>query len=379
MTQPLRIAINCRPFLRKDFTGIGRYTHDLVHTLLKIDEKNRYLWHVPIRLFDRRRKFPRPVSGQVTLKRDWRGLGVERMFQDVDIYHAPSPEEVNCRRAKVVVTVHDLIFKVLPVVHTDDAIQESEKKLSSSLERADRVICVSDTTRADLLKYYPVPPQKVERVYNGIDEGIFYRMGTADLDRARHTLEKRGIKDPYLLFVSTIEPRKNLKTLLKALALLKERGRFSGQLVVCGMRGWMTEDTEDVVEKLGLKACVIFTGHMAGADLRQFYNLARALIYPSFYEGFGLPIVEAFACGTPVITSHNSSCKEIAGPAALTVDPLDEDELAQAIHRILNDKACAQGLVQEGLMRAQRFTLTTCAREALQVYEHLGASLSCNK
>ena len=137
------------------------------------------------------------------------------------------------------------------------------------------------------------------------------------------SLRNLGIDKPYVLYVGTIEPRKNLTGLLESFALLKSRKVFQGQLVVVGMKGWMVENTGELIKKLGIGQDVIFTGFVSDEQLRQLYNMAELFVFPSFYEGFGFPILEAFCCGVPVISSNTSSCGEIAADAALTIEPQD--------------------------------------------------------
>jgi glycosyltransferase involved in cell wall biosynthesis len=160
--------------------------------------------------------------------------------------------------------------------------------------------------------------------------------------------------------------------LLEAFALLKSRKVFHGQLIVAGMKGWMVENTTALIKKLDIEKDVLFTGYISDDQLCRLYNMAEMFVFPSFYEGFGFPILEAFCCGAAVITSQTSSCAEIASDAALTVDPKDTTAIAQAMEQVLTNKGLKESLRKAGLKRAQEFSFADTARQTLSVYQQLG-------
>jgi glycosyltransferase involved in cell wall biosynthesis len=267
------------------------------------------------------------------------------------------------------VTVHDLIDKTYPQSQTAESIALTEKHMKAIAVRADRIICVSENTRRDLHSFLNVPVEKTCVVYNGVDHKMFYPLSEEQRREAHSRLSSEGIDKPYVLYVGTIEPRKNLTGLLQSFASLKSKKAFHGQLVVVGMKGWMQENIGSVIDKLGLKRDVFFTGYVSDSQLRALYNMAELFVFPSLYEGFGFPILEAFCCGAPVVASGTSSCGEIAGKAALTVDPSDPVLMAEAMGRVLQDKALKNSLRQAGLKRAQEFSFATMARQTLAVYQ----------
>lgn len=364
----MRIAINCRSILLSQRTGIGRYTYHLLDSLGQIDLANEYILHAPKRLFSFKRHLP-DFQRYRNLKRsmDYFNRGVGRC----DIYHFPCPDEIGSYTGKLVVTIHDLIYKTYPQAHTPQTIELTERYMQTIVAKADRIICTSGNTRRDLHAFFNMPLTKTCVVYNGVDHNIFYSLPAQERAQAAGHLKGLGIDKPYILYVGTIEPRKNLTSLLESFALLRSKKSFQGQLVVAGMKGWMLESTGELIKKLGIGQDVVLTGFVSDGQLRQLYNMAEVFVFPSFYEGFGFPILEAFCCGAPVITSNTSSCAEIASDAALTVDPRDIKAMTKAIEQVLTDKPLKESLRQAGFKRAKDFSFLTTAENTLDVYRKI--------
>jgi len=362
----MRIAINCRSILLSQRTGIGRYTYHLLDNLGKIDHANEYILHAPQRLFDFKRRLPdfsRYNNFKNRIDCFHRGIGKS------DIYHLPCPDVIGPYSGKLIVTIHDLIYKAYPQSHTPQTIELTEKYMQAILGLADKIICISENTRRDLHSFWDYPLEKSCVVCNGVDHAIFYPLSQEERLHAASQLKELGIDKPYVLYVGTIEPRKNLTGLLESFALLKGKKVFQGQLVVAGMKGWMQERREELIKKLGIDRDVIFTGFISDDQLCQLYNMAELFVFPSFYEGFGFPILEAFCCGAPVITSQTSACGEIASDAAIFTDPSDPKAIASAMEQVLTDKTLKGSLRQAGLKRAQNFSFLATAKETRKVYE----------
>jgi glycosyltransferase involved in cell wall biosynthesis len=228
---------------------------------------------------------------------------------------------------------------------------------------ADAIIAVSGQTRRDLIELYNVPAAKIHVIYQGIDER-FAPIGPAGIDTVR---QRYGIERPYWLMVGTLEPRKNHAAALRALARLKANG-FPHCLVVAGGAGWLFDPIRTLVGELGLSDDVIFTGRVPDADLPALYSGADCFLMPSLYEGFGFPVLEAMACGTPVVCSNSSSLPEVAGDAALMVDPEDDGALAAAVGRLLAEPDLRSQLRQRGEQQAAGFRWQECAAQTVQVY-----------
>lgn len=367
----MKIAINCRSFLKDHYTGIGRYAYNLVKFLSEIDSENEYYLYVPKGIFDRKRKAPRFDAPNFHVQLDYLNRGPDKILREVDIYHSPSPYSLEMAGAKIIVTVHDLIYLTYPQGHTQQTIDETHKQFPQILEKAEKVICVSKSTMADLRRHFDMHPSKMRLVYQGIDRNVFYPLEPPEKNKAREVVRSKGVNGPFLLFVGTIEPRKNLAGLADAFSILKDKKIFSGKLVVIGMKGWIEGPVFDLIEQRKLKDDIIFLGYLSSQELCYFYNLAEVFVFPSFYEGFGFPIVEALSCGTPVVTSNKSSCPEVADQAALLVDPHNPPEISEAIERILKDTALQKTLRQKGFHRALDFSFVNTAKNTLRVYQEV--------
>ncbi len=272
------------------------------------------------------------------------------------LHTAPFPVRGRHRR---IITVHDLTFLRYPQFLTAESRRYYNGQVARAVTIADHILADSHATKADLIDLLGVPASKVTVVWLAPDA----RFKPQPLRAGRP-----GVPDRYLLFVGTFEPRKNVAGLLSAYRLLLDRDTSAPPLVIAGRRGWLFDKALARVERLGLHRRVLFLDAPADDDLVALYNGAATLALPSYYEGFGLPVLEAMACGVPVVISDRGSLPEIAGGAALVVDPDDADALATAIEQILHDPSLAEQLRQKGLARAAEFTWERCARETLAVY-----------
>ncbi|MCR4337814.1 MAG: glycosyltransferase family 4 protein [Candidatus Omnitrophica bacterium] len=365
----MRIAINCRSFLKHNYAGIGRYAYNLVQSLSEIDEKHEYWLYAQKKYFDFKRQVPRIAAKNFHVKVDWLGRGIAQTLQSVDVYHSPSPDFINIEHAKIVVTVHDLVYKMYPQGHTQQTCEITEKQLQEITKKAHKIICCSQNTMKDLRQYFTVENERLSMVYQGVDKNVFYPLEEDARQQAKEFLKKKGIGDPFILFVGTIEPRKNLQNLLLAFSELKRKNQFKGKLVIVGMKGWMLEGFNQAIETLKLKDEIVFPGYVSDELLRYLYNLTEAFVFPSFYEGFGFPIIEAFSCGAPVVTSNVSSCPEIAADAASIVNPYDPEAMRNAMAQILDDQNFRLKLKARGLKRAQDFSFRKTAEQTLKVYQ----------
>jgi glycosyltransferase involved in cell wall biosynthesis len=279
-----------------------------------------------------------------------------------------------------VVTVHDLGFLYHPEAHTLSQNLYLRWSTRHNARAATRILADSEATRRDLVHHYSIPDSKIAVVYPGRDETLapVAEPALRSAVRARY-----GLADPYLLYVGTLHPRKNLVRLVQAFgSLLRSlrdgpRTPMAGlQLVLAGQRGWLYDDILAQVRKLDLSDHVVLTGYIPDADLPALLSGALAFVFPSLYEGFGLPLLEAMACGTPVICSNASSLPEVAGDAALLVDPRDTEALADALARLVVDEGLRRELVERGFRQMQRFSWRRCAEETLRVLEEVGRGLA---
>ncbi len=290
----------------------------------------------------------------------------------VDVFHGMDHVGIPFvgRTGKTVVTVHDVIVLILPETFTPRHRLVVRTALARVRRRADRIIVPSLAVKRDVEGRLGVPGDRVVVTPEGC-EPRFRPVGSAGARRA--AAARYGLPPRYVLAVGTLEPRKNLTALLRAFARLRRDGDVDPelQLVLAGARGWLDEPIFQTVRSLGIEEAVHFPGFIEDDDLPAVYGRADLFVFPSLYEGFGLPLIEAMACGVPVVTSNVSSMPEVAGDAALLVDPRDTEGLATAIARALRDGALRDRLRAAGIARARRFSWEATARRTLDVYASL--------
>jgi glycosyltransferase involved in cell wall biosynthesis len=269
--------------------------------------------------------------------------------------------------ARRVVTVHDVFAYVCPEAHNRLDNWRYRLMLPRALARADMVLTDSDHSRRDIARHLAVSEAQIQVIPCGVDPRF---APVPDGDARRAVLARYGITRPYLLYVGGINARKNIAQLFEAFSRLLTR-HTDLMLVIGGKRQWQTDAIDATFHRLNLSDHVHFTGYVVDVDLPALYSAAELFVFPSLYEGFGLPPLEAMACGVPAVTSNASSLPEVVGDAALTVDPYGVDDLVVALERALTDEALRADLRQRGLERAARFTWPRTATETLAVYERV--------
>ena len=332
--------------------------------------------------------FPVTADSRVMpFPRLWTHLRLSREMYSLppDVLFVPSHVLPLIHPPRCVVTVHDLGFHYYPQAHT--LCQNAYLRWSTrfNARTAKRILADSEATRQDLMRYYATPEERIVVVYPGRDETL------APVEDPQVLTELRaryGLRAPYFLYIGTLHPRKNLVRLIDAFAALTSAGRvqvqaadgaadeaIGPQLVLAGQKGWLYEEIFGRVRKLGLEKHVVLTGYVPDVDLPALLSGALAFAFPSLYEGFGFPVLEAMACGTPVVCSNVSSLPEVAGDAALQVDPLDTDALAEAMHQVATDDALRKVLIERGFAQVQRFSWQRSASQVLDVLEDVGRGL----
>ncbi|MCL7454559.1 MAG: glycosyltransferase family 4 protein [Anaerolineae bacterium] len=347
--------------------GINWYIYNLLKHLPEADETIRYTAFLGERRYPGEAglglRFSRLPTHRPQVRILW-----EQAIQPwclrragVDLLHSPAFVGPLVTACPTVVTVHDLSFLLYP-----EGFRRWNRGYLGlftrlSVTKARRVIAVSQSTRDDLLRHYGLSPDKVDVIHNGVDPN--YRRLPAD--QVARFREHRGLPERFLLFVGTLEPRKNIVRLIEAYAQLP---RSRPPLMLLGGRGWLYDEVLSRVEALALTDEVHFVGYVAAEELPLWYNAAEIFVYPSLYEGFGLPPLEAMACGTPVITSTASSLPEVVGRAGVLIDPTDVQALASAMAHLLGDAALQAELEMAGLEQASRFSWRKAARLTASSY-----------
>jgi glycosyltransferase involved in cell wall biosynthesis len=352
--------------------GIGTYINNLVRSLAEIDQENEYVLFVGKPglevLADLPDNFRLIVENSpVYSVRELVALSWKLFRLRLDLYHATHyvlPAVVPCR---VVVTIHDIIHLLYPeFLPNRMAFLYAKRMIHRSLRRGDRILTDSQNTKSDLMDYFETDGRKIEVVYPGVAETYRRQL---DQEQIQHVLADHHLKRPYLLFVGNPKPHKNLDNVLRAFAEVIKRDAFGGELVCVGGSDDGEQRIVREAERLGVAARVRLLGHVAEAALPAIYQGAQLFLYPTLYEGFGLPVVEAMASGVPVITSNTSSLFEIAEGYASLVDPLNVEQLADAIGTALTDEALRQQLIAAGRNRANQFSWKQTAEETLRVYQ----------
>jgi len=265
---------------------------------------------------------------------------------------------------RTVVTIHDLGYLEYPQAHTRSSRLYLHVSTLFSTRAAARVIAISEATKRDLMTHYRVPEGKIKVVYHGRDPRF---QPVTDDKTLRETATRYGVSRPYCLHVGTLQPRKNLGLLVDAWSELRERMENPPQLLLAGRRGWLYESLFEKVNTRDLGELVKFADYVEQADLPALYSGAMALTFPSLYEGFGLPPLEAMSCGTPVIASNATSVPEVVGDAGILLDPHDPHQWADAVIKLSADEELRRALSQKGMERASHFTWERCAGQTLDV------------
>jgi glycosyltransferase involved in cell wall biosynthesis len=356
--------------------GIGRYTRSLVDALLRVDQDDRFTLFSAERPSGAR-SFPtapqaRVVIGPLNNRRMtilWHRLRaplpIEALAGRADVLHAPDFSLPPTLGARTVVTIHDLAFMTHPECSVPTLRAYLNRVVPHAVRRADHIIADSQRTAADLVELLGVAPKKITVIYLGVDPSMRRVDDLATLAAAE---ARYGLQRPFALAVGTIEPRKNFARLIEAFSLARNRPGGPTQLVIAGRKGWLYEDVFEAVERLGVSDAVRFLDYIPDGDLPTLYSLASVVAMPSLYEGFGIPVVEAMACGTPVVASSAGSLPEIVGDAGLLAPPEDVDALADALTRAVSDEALRAQLVARGYERVRAFDWDAAARQHVAVY-----------
>ena len=385
----MRIVVNAFALTRPR-TGIGIYTQQLMEQLLRLDTSNEYLFYYGKR-FSRELRVGRERKGG-GLEGDgdssfWKGWCRQRLK---DAYFFSGATVSGCRLyhelhsfarpflGKTVLTVHDLSAALFPETHPRVRAEIWRAEFPRRLKRADRIIAISEHTRRDLVEVYQVDPGTIDVVYYGC-RPIFRPLERCVTEAA---VRKMSIRFPYILYVGAIEPRKNIMRLVDAFHRLKRSSAAPHRLVLGGPLAWKSEGILRGLEDRGIPyhvfggeraeeagdAEVLITGFIPNELLPPLMNGADLFVFPSLYEGFGLPPLEAMACGTPVITSTASSLPEVVGSAGITVPPDDTEKLASEMERVLCNAELRMEMREKGIRQAARFSWEACAREVLRIY-----------
>ena len=371
----MRILIDAQPLL-EPLAGIGRYAKSLLTAFSERElEDEFYLfygasmrpWRVELPEFSnpafnsRIIRFPGKVYRLLTEK--LKILPPSSFIGRCGLYHGLN-YYVPAGDYPKIVNIYDMSFRLYPRYFTPDRLKDIGRKASLSAVRADKIITGSMSAKEDIVELLKVPAEKVRVIPNGVEKK-FRVLSRQEREEFRRKL---GLPEKFILFVGTVEPRKNLTALVRAYHRL---GLRDTRLVIAGGRGWLYDELFEELRRLNMGDRVVFTGYIPDEDLPGIYSCASVFAYPSVYEGFGFPPLEAMACGVPVITGDRSSLPEIVGDAGICVDPENVEALAGAVSGVLNDSRLSREMSARGIERAAGYTWEKCADETYKLYREL--------
>ena len=348
----MKIALDGMP-LASQLTGVGHYTLELARNLAVVAPSDSFTFIEPRGL----------------LKKRWWSLGLplHLLRNSFDVFHGTNYEIPLWSRRPTVVTIHDLSLLLHSEVHEEKLVQRARWRLPLMAKAASKIITPSNSVKTEVCETLEVNPEKVA-VTPEAPRPAFKRREDPEL------LLRLGIDREFVLFVGTIEPRKNLRRLVDAFDHVRRATSLSPKLVIAGGQGWLMDDFAASIKQKGLEDRVCLTGYLEDEDLCALYSSCAAFVYPSLYEGFGLPPLEAMACGAPVITSRIPSLMETVGSAARLVDPNDVDDLARAMIEMLSHDHVREHYAELGRHQVKKFTWEQTALKTLDVYRELVSS-----
>lgn len=375
----MRIISNGIPLLSPR-SGVGNYVYQTFKSMQNIKGSWDFSFYYGIQWGNHLKD--RPIEPYVSTRKFIQRLGKAYPFyratldflfifgqrwRKFDLYHETNYIPMNFN-GPTILTIFDLSFYLFPETHPAERIRYMDRYFYPRLHRASHYITISEATKQEMVKYLNLPPEKITVTPLGVSES-FRPISSPFLDT---TLSRYGLKPAsYILYIGTLEPRKNITNLLRAYATLPGCLREAYPLVLGGGKGWLMENLDAEIQKLGIGPTTLRTGYLPEADLPALYSGAALFVFPSLYEGFGLPPLEAMACGTPVITSNVSSLPEVVGDAGVQVSPEDVPRLAEEIQLLLSDSIRHKEMSQRGLERAKQFTWEKCAEMTLGVYNRV--------
>jgi glycosyltransferase involved in cell wall biosynthesis len=367
----VRIGIDARKL--HDF-GIGTYIRNLLRHLARIDHDTEFV--LLCRGEDREAlgslgenfRAVTETAGNYTIAEQIK-LPLALRREHVALFHAPHyvlPPLVQCRS---VVTIHDCIHLMFPQYLANRfALAYARTSIAMASKRATRVLTVSESSKRDILRFVDVPAEKIDVIYNAYDERFAIEPKEEDVVRVS---ERYQLRDEFVLYAGNVKPHKNLTRLIEAFHIVRNRGLDHLKLILIGDEISKYAALRRAVHQHQLHKYVRFLGYVTEETLAVMYRLAGVFVFPSLYEGFGLPPLEAMASGTPVVTSNVSSLPEVAGDAALLVDPYDPTAIADGIHKVLTDEGTRRSLRQKGVARAQQFSWEESVRRVRQIYDQV--------
>lgn len=376
----MRIGVDIRALMDSQYSGVSWYTLDLLSEILRQDQQNEYIlyynsghdvsarisqlgFHDSDRLKIVATRYPNKIFNYI-LQKIFRWPKLDELCSGVDVFWSPHINFSSfSSESKKVLTIHDLSFLVFPQFFSwRKGIWHSLMGLKKLIDEADVIVAISESTKNDIIKFFPAAKDKVRVVYSGCGEE--FRKIPADDQKLLEIRKKYDLTNKFILSLGTSEPRKNIASLIRA---FDEAGLEGYDLVLAGARGWKNKAIHRAYKEAKNKDRIKFLGYVEKEDRPYLYNAATIFAYPSFYEGFGLPVLESMACGTVVITSTTSSLPEVANEAAILIDPNNQASLTTALRDLARSENLQETLAARGLERAKKFSWKRTAEEYIKI------------
>ena len=284
-----------------------------------------------------------------------------------DLYHFMGYIVPYSIKGKVILTVYDLVVELFPETMEEKNRELLRKEMQRSIKRADHIITISNSAKAELINVLGVNAENIDIISPGVDYDVFNARINDEMKSK--TKQKYDLPDEYILYLGTLEPRKNISSLIKAFIKLKKEKKISEKLVIAGKKGWNYENIYKIIYENNFKDEIIFTGYVDESDKPAIYQLSKLFVFPSLYEGFGIPVLESMASGVPVIVSNTSSLPEVVGDAGILVDPQKVEDIEAAIYKVLTNEKLRTELIEKGLEQSKKFTWETSAGKLYEIYD----------
>jgi len=374
----MKIAVDASSLAINPFSGLAQVVHSLMLHLPTIDSGKRIILYVNCfrkHVAGKEISYPKTTCRYLKFPRRlalwWWRFGrppIDFYLPEVDVFHSLHIQVPPTREIKTVLTVHDCRYLALPGLYESWEIKKYKKEMQTFLDRADMVAAVSEFTRQEVIRHFSFPEDRIRVIYNG-----FSPLTTAECDRREigSLIESSTLPQQYLLYTGVLDPRKNIERLIEALALCRQASNEFPDLVIAGVSAveWNKSKCARTAKKLGVFGHIYLSGVVGRDVLTQLIQRAYGLCYPSLYEGFGFPPLEAMSLGIPVLAGRGSSISEISGPAACLVDPKSVDDMARGLSRIVFENDYRRDLIERGYRRINRFSWEEAAAEYLDLYD----------
>ena len=375
----IQVAVEIQPAL-EDHTGVGWYLYELLNnidrseieiignyfnflnrhdyskSLSNLDLKYNKLQYVPYRIYK--------------ILTEKYNVSYNLFFRKkTDIYHFTRYILPNNIKGKVILNIYDLVFEKYIETMESKNRESFKRSFYKSIKRADQIITISESSKNELVEILKVPENKIHIVQPGID---FQKFNKKNSEITKSVILKYSLPEDYILYLGTLEPRKNISSIIRAYGSLRNSDKITEKLVIAGKKGWLFSEIFDLIKSLDLENEVILTDYVAEFDKPAIYQNAKLFVFPSLYEGFGMPILEAMAAGIPVITSNTSAMPEVAGDAAILVNPLSIEEISEAMLEVMNNDKLSNELISKGFDQCRKFTWSNSTNKLVKIYKKYG-------